>query len=62
MICLVRQDFDNQSMHTLFKQNSEETFMEHEFLCVVISNICFFSLFIIIYYVILDDQRCMLHY
>ena len=50
MICLVRQYFDNQSMHTLFKQNSEETFMEHEFLCVVISNICVFSLFIIIYY------------
>ena len=39
-------------MHTLFKQQSDEIFIGHEFSCVVISNICvscqFYNTFILI--------------
>ena len=46
-------------MHTLFKRQSEEIFLGHEFSCDISSNIYVFSRFIMVF---LNDHRCSIFY
>ena len=47
-------------MQTLFKQQSEEIFIGHEFSCVVISNICVSSPFYDSFYDVSDTEASFL--